>query len=83
MSIVVICQVCRGGDEAARATHNEIRPQRTTAARARCVEGEGGGVCQHQRFQNSIASQPLIIYFNYPISDCSTLLIMQFVIVLH
>ena len=41
------------------------------------------GVYQHQRFQNSIASQPLIIYFNYPISDCSTLLIMLFVIVLH
>ena len=41
------------------------------------------GVCQHQRFQNSIASQPLIIYFNYPISDGSTLLIMLFVIVLH
>ena len=76
--------MCRGGDEAARATDNEIRPQRTTAARARCVGGGvGGGVCQHQRFQNSIASQPLIIYFNYPISDCSTLLIMQFVIVLH
>ena len=62
----------RGGDEAARATDNEIQPQRTTAARARCVVGGGGGwrgVCQHQRFQNSIASQPLIIYFNYPISD--------------
>ena len=78
--------MCRGGDEAARATDNEIRPQRTTAARARCVvvgEGWGGGVCQHQRFKNSIASQPLIIYFNYPISYCSTLLIMLFVIVLH
>ena len=37
------CQVCRGGDEAARATDNEIRPQRTTAARARCVVGGGGG----------------------------------------
>ena len=37
------CQVCCGGDEAARATDNEIRPQRTTAARARCVVGEGGG----------------------------------------
>ena len=47
--------------------------------------GGGGwrGVCQHQSFQNSIASQPLIIYFNYPMSDCSTLLIMLFVIVLH
>ena len=48
--------------------------------------GWGGGVegvCQHQCFQNSIASQPLIIYFNYPISDCSTLLVMLFVIVLH
>ena len=77
--------MCRGGDEAARATDNEIRPQRTTAASARCVVGGGGveGVCRHQRFQNSIASQPLIIYFNYPISDCSTLLIMLFVIVLH
>ena len=71
----------RGGDEAARATVNEIRPQRTTAARARCVGVDG--VCQHQRFQNSIASQPLKIYFNYPIFDCSTLLIMLFVIVLH
>ena len=73
----------RGGDEAARATY-DIRPQRTTAARARCVVGGGvEGVCQHQRFQNSIASQPLIINFNYPISDCSILLIMLFVIVLH
>ena len=45
--------------------------------------GRVEGVRQHQPFQNSIASQPLIIYFNYPISDCSTLLIMQFVIVLH
>ena len=76
--------MCRGGDESARATDNEIRPQRTTAARARCVVEEGWtGVFQFQRFQNSIASQPLIIYFNYPISDCSTLLIMLFVIVLH
>ena len=72
-----------GGDEAARATYNDIRPQRTTAARARCVVGGWRGVCQHQRFLNSIASQPLIIYFNYPIYDCSTLLIMLFVIVLH
>ena len=47
------------------------------------VGGGVEGVCQHQRFQNSIASQPLIIYLNYPISDCSTLLIMLFVIVLH
>ena len=76
--------MCRGGGEAARATDNEIRPQRTTAARARCVvRGGVEGVCQHQRFQNSIASQPLLIYFNYPISDGSTLLIMLFVIVLH
>ena len=36
------CQVCRGGDEAARATDDEIRAQRTTAARARCVCGGGG-----------------------------------------
>ena len=35
--------MCCGGDEAARATDNEIRPQRTTAARARCVVGGGGG----------------------------------------
>ena len=60
----------------------------TTRSRLRPCQvcGGGGGVegvCQHQRFQNSIASQPLIIYFNYPISDCSTLLIMLFVIVLH
>ena len=48
-----------------------------------CVGGGVEGVCQHQRFQNSIASQPLIIFFNYPISDCSTLLFMLFVIVLH
>ena len=78
--------MCRGGDEAARATDNEIRPKRTTAARARCVWRGGGGVegvCQHQRFLNSITSQPLIIHFNYPISDCSTILIMLFVIVLH
>ena len=76
--------MCCGGDDAARATDNEIRPQRTTAARARCMVGGGvEGVCQHQCFQNSIASQPLIIYLNYPISDCSTLLIMLFVIVFH
>ena len=35
--------MCCGGDEAARATDNEIRPQRTTAARARCVVGGGAG----------------------------------------
>ena len=77
--------MCRGGDEAARATDNEIRPQRTTLRPVPGVWWGGGveGVCQHQRFRNSIASQPLIIYFNYPISDCSTLLIMLFVIALH
>ena len=74
--------MCCGGDEAARATDNEIRPQRTTAARARYVVGVEG-ICQQRRFQKSIASQPLIIYLNYHISDCSTLLIMLFVIVLH
>ena len=63
--------MCRGGDEAARATDNEIRPQRATAARARCVVGGVEGVFQHQCFQNSIASKPLIIYLIYPISDCS------------
>ena len=31
-----------GGDESARATYNEIRPQRTTAVSARCVVGGGG-----------------------------------------
>ena len=66
--------MCCGGDEAARATDNEIRPQRTTAARARCVVGGG---------MEGVASQPIIIYLNYPISDCSTFLIMLFVIVLH
>ena len=65
-----------GSDAAARATDNETRPQRRTAARARRVvgiQGGGGGGCQHQRFLNSTASQPSIIYFNYPICDCSTL----------
>ena len=38
-----MCNVCRGGDEAARATDNEIRAQRTTAARARCGGGGWGG----------------------------------------
>ena len=62
-----------------------LQTTRSGRSCARCVVGGGGveGVCHHQRFQNSIASQPLIIYFNYPISDCSTLLIMLFVIVLH
>ena len=35
--------MCCGGDEADRATDNEIRPQRTTLARARCAVGGGGG----------------------------------------
>ena len=79
------------GDAAARARCVVGVTKRTTAARAMCVVGGGGGMCgggvegacQHQRFQNGIASQPLIMYLNYPISDCSTLLIMLFVIVLH
>ena len=33
---------------------------------------EGGCVCQLQRFLNSTASQPSIIYVNYSICDCST-----------
>ena len=60
---------------AARAT-DETRPQRRTAARVRCVVGIQDGcvfVCQLQRFLNSTASQPSIIYFNNPICDCSTL----------
>ena len=52
---------------------DETWPQRRTAARARCTVGIQGEGCQHQRFLNSTASQPSIIYFNYPICDCSTL----------
>ena len=81
------------GDAAARArcVVGVTKPLALQATRSdrnaqlRPVPGVWGveGVCQHQRFLNSIASQPLIMCFNYPISDCSTLLIMQFVIVLH